>query len=40
MNRLLDWGIDGLLSDRPDILGRVLHERNGRPLAPAHRGVT
>jgi glycerophosphoryl diester phosphodiesterase len=40
MNRLLDWGIEGLLSDRPDILGRVLHERNGRPLAPAHREVT
>jgi glycerophosphoryl diester phosphodiesterase len=37
MNRLLDWGIEGLISDRPDLLGRVLHERVGRPLAPAHR---
>lgn len=36
MNRLLDWGIDGLISDRPDVLGRVLHERVGRPLAPGH----
>lgn len=37
MHRLLDWGIEGLISDRPDVLGRVLHERVGRPLAPAHR---
>lgn len=36
MHRLLDWGIEGLISDRPDVLGRVLHERVGRPLAPAH----
>lgn len=36
MNRLLDWGVEGLISDRPDVLGRVLHERTGRPLAPAH----
>lgn len=36
MNRLLDWGVEGLISDRPDILGRVLHERVGRPLAAAH----
>jgi glycerophosphoryl diester phosphodiesterase len=38
MNRLLDWGIEGLISDRPDVLGRVLHERMGRPLAPGHAG--
>lgn len=37
MNRLLDWGIEGLISDRPDVLGRVFHERYGRPLAPGHR---
>jgi glycerophosphoryl diester phosphodiesterase len=36
MHRLLDWGVAGILSDRPDILGRVLHERTGRPLLPAH----
>jgi glycerophosphoryl diester phosphodiesterase len=36
MHRLLDWGVEGLISDRPDLLGRVLHERVGRPLAPAH----
>jgi glycerophosphoryl diester phosphodiesterase len=36
MHRLLDWGIEGLISDRPDVLGRVLHERVGRPLAPGH----
>jgi glycerophosphoryl diester phosphodiesterase len=35
MNRLLDWGVDGLISDYPDRLARVLHERNGRPLPPA-----
>ncbi|HEX2167729.1 MAG TPA: glycerophosphodiester phosphodiesterase [Longimicrobiales bacterium] len=40
MHRLLDWGIAGLISDRPDILGRVLHERVGRPLAPAQRETT
>jgi glycerophosphoryl diester phosphodiesterase len=40
MHRLLDWGVEGLLSDRPDVLGRVLHERVGRPLAPAHGAVT
>jgi glycerophosphoryl diester phosphodiesterase len=36
MHRLLDWGVDGLLSDFPDRLGLVLHERFGRPLAPGH----
>lgn len=34
MNRLLDWGVDGIISDRPDRLARVLHERVGRPLPP------
>jgi glycerophosphoryl diester phosphodiesterase len=37
MNRLLDWGVDGLITDFPDRLARVLHERNGRPLPPALR---
>ncbi|MBR9991215.1 MAG: glycerophosphodiester phosphodiesterase [Gemmatimonadetes bacterium] len=36
MHRLLDWGVEGIISDRPDILGLVLHERVGRPLAPGH----
>ena len=37
MHRLLDWGVDGLLSDFPDRLARVLHERVRRPLPPALR---
>jgi glycerophosphoryl diester phosphodiesterase len=36
MHRLLDWGVAGIITDRPDVLGRVLHERTGRPLMPAH----
>lgn len=36
MDRLLDWGVEGIITDRPDVLGRVLHERTGRPLMPAH----
>jgi glycerophosphoryl diester phosphodiesterase len=40
MNRLLDWGVDGLLTDFPDRLGLVLHERFGRPLAPGHLQAT
>lgn len=34
MHRLLDWGVDGIVTDRPDLLARVLHERIGRPLPP------
>jgi glycerophosphoryl diester phosphodiesterase len=37
MHRLLDWGVEGIITDRPDVLGRVLHERTGRPLTDAHR---
>jgi glycerophosphoryl diester phosphodiesterase len=32
MRRLLDWGVDGIQSDRPDLLAQVLHEMAGRPL--------
>jgi glycerophosphoryl diester phosphodiesterase len=34
MRRLLEWGVDGVITDRPDRLARVLHERVGRPLPP------
>ena len=35
MRRLLDWGVDGIQTDRPDLLARVLSEVAGRPPAPA-----
>lgn len=34
MRRLLSWGVDGIVTDRPDRLARVLHEVAGRPLPP------
>lgn len=34
MRRLLGWGVDGIISDRPDRLARVLHQLFGRPLPP------
>jgi glycerophosphoryl diester phosphodiesterase len=34
MERLLAWGVDGVQSDRPDILADVMTERFGRPAAP------
>jgi glycerophosphoryl diester phosphodiesterase len=34
MRRLLDWGADGIQSDRPDLLAAVLTERTGRPVPP------
>ena len=38
MHRLLHWGVDGIQTDRPDLLAEVLTERVGRPapsgLAP------
>jgi glycerophosphoryl diester phosphodiesterase len=34
MRRLLAWGVDGIVTDRPDRLARVLHETHGRPLPP------
>jgi glycerophosphoryl diester phosphodiesterase len=35
MERLLDWGVDGLVTDRPDRLAKILHRRFQRPLPPA-----
>jgi len=37
MHRLLDWGVDGIMSDFPDRLARVLHQRTGRALPAALR---
>ncbi len=34
MRRLLEWGVDGIMTDRPDRLARLLHEMRGRPLPP------
>jgi glycerophosphoryl diester phosphodiesterase len=34
MRRLLEWGVDGIVTDRPDRLARVLHDMLGRPLPP------
>lgn len=34
MRRLLAWGVDGIVTNRPDRLARVLHEVAGRPLPP------
>lgn len=38
MHTLFDWGVHGILSDRPDRLARVMAERFGRPLPPAAGG--
>ena len=35
MRRLLAWGVDGIQTDRPDLLADVLTEVAGRPPAPA-----
>jgi len=37
MRRLLEWGVDGIQSDRPDLLSDVLVEMAGRPLPPCRR---
>jgi glycerophosphoryl diester phosphodiesterase len=34
MRRLLERGVDGIVTDRPDRLARVLHAVRGRPLPP------
>lgn len=36
MARLLRWGVDGLITDRPDVGARVLAEHAGRALPPGH----
>ncbi len=37
MRTLLGWGVDGIQTDRLDLLARVLHEERGRPLPPGAR---
>lgn len=37
MRRLLSWGVDGIQTDRPDVLARVLTEDRGRPPPPCER---
>jgi glycerophosphoryl diester phosphodiesterase len=37
MRRLLAWGVDGIQTDRPDVLSRVLTELVGRPVPPGAR---
>jgi glycerophosphoryl diester phosphodiesterase len=34
MRRLLRLGVDGIITDRPDLLAQVLHHAVGRPLPP------
>jgi glycerophosphoryl diester phosphodiesterase len=34
MRRFLSWGVDGIQSDRPDLLARILVEEHGRPPPP------
>lgn len=31
MRALVEWNVDGIQTDRPDLLARVLHEEAGRP---------
>ncbi len=37
MRRLLAWGVDGIQTDRPDLLADVLVEVAGRPAPPGRR---
>jgi glycerophosphoryl diester phosphodiesterase len=37
MRRLLSWGVDGIQTDRPDVLARVMVEELGRPAPPGLR---
>jgi glycerophosphoryl diester phosphodiesterase len=36
MRRLLGAGVSGIVTDRLDVLGQLLHELYGRPLAPGN----
>jgi glycerophosphoryl diester phosphodiesterase len=38
MRRLLSLGVDGIQTDRPDILAPIMTEKVGRPTAPCLRG--
>jgi glycerophosphoryl diester phosphodiesterase len=38
MRRFLRMGVDGIQTDRPDILAPILHEFAGRPLPPILEG--
>lgn len=38
MRALLALGVDSIQTDRPDVLARVLHEEQGRPLPPGAVG--
>lgn len=40
MRRLLEAGVGGIVTDRLDILGQLLHQLYGRPLAPGNTAVT
>jgi glycerophosphoryl diester phosphodiesterase len=35
MRRLIDWGVTGIISDRPDLAMGVIAELSGSPLPPA-----
>lgn len=37
MRRLLEWGVDGIQTDRPDLLSAILVESYGRPAPPIER---
>jgi glycerophosphoryl diester phosphodiesterase len=40
MKRFLAWGVDGIQTDRPERLARVLSDHVGRPTAPALSGAS
>ena len=39
MRRLLSWGVDGIQTDRLDVLSRVLSDVAGRPPPPPPEGI-